>query len=149
MSANELSDKVTGTTPQAIFDSCKTWLEEQMKDPVFASNLERAWDEGRIPGSPNYKEVQIATPEKGEPVYDADTCITAGELRAMGCTLPDTIPDCGWVPRSAMIVSTAVDKSRCDEQILAVDAKITLTEPFRWIEVPVIVKKMVQDKTVI
>ena len=36
---------------------------------------------------------------KPAPKYDPATCITAGELRSMGMKIPDTVPDCGWIPR--------------------------------------------------
>lgn len=34
------------------------------------------------------------------PDYDPASCVTAGELRAMGCAVPEKVPDCAWVPKS-------------------------------------------------
>jgi hypothetical protein len=37
-----------------------------------------------------------------EPKYNEETCIHAGELRAMGFEIDERIPDCAWVHRSAL-----------------------------------------------
>ncbi len=44
--------------------------------------------------------------------YDEAMCITAGQLRAVGITVPEKIPDYAWVPRRS----------------------VKLTVPFRWVE---------------
>lgn len=38
--------------------------------------------------------------------YDPGTCVTAEELRAMGLDLPETVPDCAWLPRASVKVGT-------------------------------------------
>lgn len=65
--------------------------------------------------------------------YDAVTCITAGELRSMGCDVPTNIPDCGWVSRDSL--RFAVEVPSVERDAVLIRAKITFTEPFTWIEV--------------
>lgn len=74
--------------------------------------------------------------------YDPKIHITAGELRAAGATIPDNIPDCGWVPRSALTISRVVhvDPARVPEDMGAgalpnIELVTSTTEPFRWIEI--------------
>lgn len=61
--------------------------------------------------------------------------ITAGELRAMGYPILDSIPDCGNIPRSSMTMRAAGGEAVGDK--LMVDMEITFTEPFKWIVVTV------------
>jgi len=63
--------------------------------------------------------------------------ITAGELRSWGISVPDSIPDCGNIPRSSMIISADNDQSKLEGDILTVGMSVTFTEPFQWIEVPI------------
>jgi hypothetical protein len=73
--------------------------------------------------------------------YDPETCVTAAELRAMGVQLDATVPDCAWVPRSALKVG--VGEARFDPEDrsrILVPATLTLEEPLRWIEVAVTVE---------
>lgn len=77
-----------------------------------------------------------STPElHREPEYDPKTCITAGELRAMGCSIPSTIPDCGWVHRSAVHFGESTSKLEGDD--LIIDLSVSFDESFRWVEVKV------------
>ena len=65
--------------------------------------------------------------------YNSETCITAGELRAIGVAIPAEVPDCGWVPRSAVTYSgpqVTVDGNRID-----CTAAIQFSVPFQWISV--------------
>jgi hypothetical protein len=34
--------------------------------------------------------------------YDSLTCITAEEIRALGASLPESIPNCAWIPRASV-----------------------------------------------
>lgn len=68
---------------------------------------------------------------EGEPEYDAATCVTAAELRDLGLTLPESIPDCGWVTRSSL----KFDAEKMGDLILS--AKLVFSEPFRWINLTV------------
>jgi hypothetical protein len=75
-----------------------------------------------------------------EPEYDERTCITAGELRGMGCEIPSDIPDCGWVPRSALRFGELACTSSPDDCKTGVwkgRCMVDVVEPFRWIELDV------------
>jgi len=65
--------------------------------------------------------------------YDAATCITAGELREMGCEIPAKVPDCAWVPRHAMIMGDV--SARLDPLRDTLDCTVLLSfaQPFRWV----------------
>lgn len=65
--------------------------------------------------------------------YDEETCMTAGELRAVGAKLPDTIPDCGWIPRHALRLGDCSATS--DGKRVNVGVSFSVSAPFRWVEV--------------
>lgn len=69
--------------------------------------------------------------------YDPRTCITAGELREAGATLPEHIPDCAWVPRSAMRYSPGEATGDPSTGCFSIRLEVTFTEGFRWIEAKV------------
>lgn len=64
--------------------------------------------------------------------YDEATCVTAGELRARGIDVPETIPDVGWIPRSALLVEPG--ELRLDGNVLHCEMTITFAVPFKWFE---------------
>ena len=75
---------------------------------------------------------------KMEGEYNERTCITAGELRAMGAQVPDSIPDCGWVPKHTMkFGEPAVSMDEVDSMMLHVNTPVTFTAPFRWVSVDI------------
>ena len=77
-----------------------------------------------------------------EPQFDPDICIHAGELRAMGASIPDTIPDIGWVPRSAIQWSGEDPNfTMNDDGVFTGNLRCVVTQPFRWIEVDVTITK--------
>lgn len=80
-----------------------------------------------------------------EPTYDAVTCITAGELREMGIAIPANVPDCGWIPRGAMQMRAGTAHQHSEAEIAAgilrVNLECTFTQPFRWIELDVVIHK--------
>lgn len=69
--------------------------------------------------------------------YDPQTCIDAGQLRAMGLAVPADIPDCGWIPRRAM--SAEMKSMSADGNSIMMDMAITFAEPFRWVNLTVMV----------
>lgn len=66
--------------------------------------------------------------------YDPATCVTAGELRSYGIVIPESIPDCAWIPSGTM----KLEVDRVEGDAANIVTKVTLTarlsEPFRWIE---------------
>ena len=69
--------------------------------------------------------------------YDETTCITAKELRTMGVTISDDVPDCAWIPRSSLIPdpeSLILKTDPCDSTRFTGTFLLIPTEPFRWIE---------------
>lgn len=68
-----------------------------------------------------------------------DDLVTACELRKVGIPIPDSVPDFATIPRSAVVVSPG--KFTPDGSIgVNVDTYVTFTEPFRHIELSVIVE---------
>lgn len=68
--------------------------------------------------------------------FNPDTCITAGQIRAMGGTIPDTVPDCAWVHRKHMKV--AFEPAEAGEGLeVHLNAIITFTAPMEWVTVPI------------
>ena len=73
--------------------------------------------------------------------YDAELCVTAGELRAAGALdIPDGVPDCAWVPRASLLfVDVEIDRSHDVATTGTLKAKTTirLLAPWRWVDVTV------------
>ncbi len=69
--------------------------------------------------------------------YDPRTCLTAGEVRAIGVELPESVPDCAWVPRWAM--RTELGKVTDGDTPGSVDMMIgiSFSVPFTWIELKI------------
>lgn len=67
--------------------------------------------------------------------YNEKICITAGELRDRGISVPESVPDCGWIPRWSMRLSMP-ENSVTDEGQGAMSIKLAVEfqEPFRWLE---------------
>jgi len=66
--------------------------------------------------------------------YDPRTCVTAGELRAAGLAIPDTIPDVGWVPRDSIMCGEPMPVY--DETgTVAVGLEVIFAVLFRWLKV--------------
>lgn len=65
--------------------------------------------------------------------YNSKTCITAGELRAIGVAIPAEVPDCGWVPRYSMTYGGP--QVTIDNRRIHCTAAIRFSVPFQWIEV--------------
>lgn len=63
--------------------------------------------------------------------------VYAGSIRTLGVEVDPRIPDCAWVPRSAMRIDT---KGRADGDKLQMMATVTFDEPFRWVEIPITIK---------
>jgi hypothetical protein len=63
--------------------------------------------------------------------------ITAGELRALGVPVPESVPDVAGVPRNSTHVE--MGDARMKGNTLKATLKYTITAPFEWIEVDFIV----------
>lgn len=66
--------------------------------------------------------------------------ITAGELRAMGCTISDTVPDCAWVPFWAVQIESG-EATDVGGGKINVPLKLTLLQPWQWVTVQIAVKE--------
>jgi hypothetical protein len=70
--------------------------------------------------------------------YNQETCITAGDLRSVGIPVPERIPDCAWISRSA-VKCVPILPEQAFERVargeFAVEFKITFLEHFRWVTV--------------
>lgn len=72
-----------------------------------------------------------------EPEYDPDTCWTAKELREFGFDVPETIPDCGWIPKTSFF---GTGSKSCGFMLTMT---YRTSEPFRWIECTIRAEKKV------
>lgn len=66
--------------------------------------------------------------------YDSKVHVTAGELRAAGLDIPDTVPDTGWVPRSS-IKTEVEDSETLEDGVVSFGLTHEFTQPFRWLRV--------------
>jgi hypothetical protein len=71
--------------------------------------------------------------------FDETTCITAGQLRALGWPLPETIPDVGWIPLASIKTTFRVDRTTNPMATGMLRGEIVheFTEPFRWVDASV------------
>ncbi len=73
--------------------------------------------------------------------YDPETCITAGELRAQGFHIPESIPDAGWIPRLSMKVESVAPRGEPnDERRIDFSMMVSFSEPFRWIKIDAVIE---------
>lgn len=72
--------------------------------------------------------------------YDSETCITAGELRAAGFPVLESIPDSAWVCRDS-IKYTGVDVGVQEDDPHAIKIRVgaEFTEPFNWVEIKMVI----------
>lgn len=70
---------------------------------------------------------------------------TAFELRAMGITIPESIPDCATIPRSAISIKVAVDQTLTpDKDSLSMGFDVKFLAPFQWVSATFIVNKGIE-----
>jgi hypothetical protein len=67
----------------------------------------------------------------------SDVRIHAGDLRALGVTLDERIPDCAWVPASSVHFDAA--SSRVEGDTASLNVSMKFDQPFKWIEVPIMI----------
>lgn len=71
------------------------------------------------------------------PDYNAETCITVGEMRGLGWPIPERLPDCAWIRRDSVHVKSMSHCSTPEDiaaGVLRLDTEITFAEPFNWID---------------
>jgi len=68
--------------------------------------------------------------------YDPETCWTAAELRAINIPIPDTVPDCGWVPRGAVQWTDVKTVPGEHPDVLVMDMTVKFHQPFHWLALP-------------
>ena len=83
---------------------------------------------------PNDDE-QKATETTTEDEYDESTCITAGQLRAMGLDIKEYIPDCAWIPRYAMKISSGKVSGDPEKGMMNAQMNFEFTKSFTWYSV--------------
>lgn len=64
--------------------------------------------------------------------YDEATCVTAGELRAMGIAIPESTPDVAWVRRCDLRFTPGTS-SLDSEGIFKMVFNVEIVGPFQWI----------------
>jgi hypothetical protein len=71
--------------------------------------------------------------------YDPATCVTAGELRALGFPIPEGIPDVAWCPRSALLPAFQSAEVGPDGK-LSITFNVQMMYPMRWIQLDMTVE---------
>lgn len=68
----------------------------------------------------------------------------ASEIRTMGIPLPDTIPNCGYVSRDAMIIKMDENNKTCltENGAMSIPLIVQFTEPFKWVEANITATKI-------
>lgn len=81
------------------------------------------------------------------PEYDPVIRITAGELRALGLNLPENIPDCGHVSRTAIrhVASTEDPIKLMADGAVQFGIDVFIDEPFCWVELNVTATRMADE----
>lgn len=67
----------------------------------------------------------------------SDDLVSAGELRAMGIPVPDTIPDCATTKRSAIRMHVGPTTGDPGARTVNVRVDVAFDAPFEWIEMKV------------
>lgn len=70
---------------------------------------------------------------------DASDRISAGELRALGVPISETVPDCATVERSAVHFHSKVAGATNDT--LHLDVAVSFTRPFEWVTLAAMITK--------
>jgi hypothetical protein len=70
-------------------------------------------------------------------VLTNETPISAGWLRECGIPIPESIPDCATVPRSAMRMEMV--GSSASGGVMTAQMQVTFSEAFKWVEATVTV----------
>ena len=81
------------------------------------------------------------------PEYDPAIRITAGELRALGLDLPENIPDCGHVSRTAIrhVALTENPIKLMADGAVQFGIDVFIDEPFYWITLDAVISKVVDE----
>lgn len=66
--------------------------------------------------------------------YDPLTCITAEELRDCGIPVPETVPDCAWVPDESIKTDVECGPGDREDDIKCVFT-YTFLSPFRHLQI--------------
>ena len=72
-------------------------------------------------------------------MYESETCYTAKELREMGINIPLEIPDCAWVPKSAVRwdVKAASSKFVVEKLEMHTNIPVHVDVDFQWLSIEV------------
>jgi len=73
--------------------------------------------------------------------YDSETCYTAGELRDMGTEIPESIPDCAWIPKWGLVIERCEAEYGDQEGGIKFQYTSRLLVPFQWVSMGVVIKK--------
>lgn len=64
--------------------------------------------------------------------------ITAGELREMGLPIPESIPDCASIPRSAMKWTVVDAATTADDKTVVLKLNVAFTANFEWVQLDIV-----------
>lgn len=79
-----------------------------------------------------------------ETPYDRATCVTALELRELGIPIPECVPDCAWVERSAVQYELKPydgPGAEPGDQVLRLDWNVKFHKPFKWITMNLVITR--------
>lgn len=78
--------------------------------------------------------------ENQEEEYDPVLHLTGGELRSQGINIPENIPDCGWISRTAIEYKVKEGNTTIadiNNGILDIGYELLFNEPFKWYQVDI------------
>lgn len=64
--------------------------------------------------------------------FDPATCVTAKQMRTLGFSIPETIPEEAWLPKDA-ISFTKPRMHHISEETLVGTVDVRIQQPFRWV----------------
>lgn len=70
---------------------------------------------------------------------DMTNRVSAGELRQLGLNVPDGVPDCATVRRSA--IRMKVSDTQCSPSTISFGVDVEILDAFEWVEITFVASK--------
>lgn len=112
---------MSNPTRQEVLDYMESWMKEEATSPtgvVTAFDYDAMVCRG------------LASASAAQGMFP-NASVTAGELRGLRVNIPAEVPDCAWVPRSALSFGEPVT-TLGEEMRMHTEIPITVDAPFRW-----------------
>ncbi|WP_396190438.1 hypothetical protein [Flavobacterium sp.] len=74
--------------------------------------------------------------------YDPEQCWTAKQLRSMGYTISDKIPNCAWVRSDCVVLDVKSSQTEPEKGYsFGLTVELEFSQPFQWVEVSLTAEK--------